>query len=221
MRIVLTDREATVAGLERAVAELGSRVEPEDTFVLFFSGHGDRVQRAGPESADPDGYDETIELFDGALRDNEVNELLGQIEADLTLVALDSCFAGGFAKDLISVPGRMRLFSSEEDVTSGVPADAGGYLSWFLIDAVAGGRADTDGDRAIRSIELRQYLHERYRTDVKMSYDDDIVAGPTAYQHLEVDPGSVRPTDVVFRLEAVSGHVAAAQTFTQTPTLWR
>ena len=38
--VVLTDREATVAGLETAVAELGARVGPEDTVVLFFSGHG-------------------------------------------------------------------------------------------------------------------------------------------------------------------------------------
>ena len=209
--IVLTDEEATVAGLERAVSELGPRIGPADTFLFFYSGHGDRVQRAAPEPADPDGYDETIELFDGTLRDNEVNALLGQIEADLTLVALDTCFAGGFAKDLISIPGRMGLFSSEEDVTSGVPDNAGGYLSGFLIDAVAGGRADTDGDAAIRAIELRQYLHERYRTDVKGPHTGIVSGRGPAYQHLQVDPGSVRPTDVIFRLQPLPVSVAAAQ----------
>lgn len=208
--IVLTDREATLDGLERAVAELSSRVGPEDTFVLFFSGHGDRVRRADPEMADPDGYDETIELFDRALRDNDLNDLLKQIGAGLTLVALDSCFSGGFAKDAISEPGRMGLFSSEEDTVSGVPSDAGGYLSQFLIDAVAGGRADTagradtDGDGAIRSIELRQYLHERFRIDVKVSYDGIVRGGP-AFQHLQVDPGGVDPNDVIFRLQTTPG----------------
>ena len=193
--IVLTDREATVEGMKRAVAELGSRIEPEDTFVLFFSGHGDRVPRAGAERADPDGYDETIELFDGALLDNELDELLKQIRADLTLVVLDSCFSGGFAKDVIAEPGRMGLFSSEEDTESRVPNAAGGYLSLFLTDAVTGRRADTDGDGAIRAVELRRYLYGRFRIDVP---------GGSDYQHLQVDPGDVDLNDIVFRLQATA-----------------
>ena len=200
--IVLTDQEATIEGVERAVAELSSRIEPDDTFVLFFSGHGNRVPRTGREPADPDRYDETIELFDGALLDNELDELLKQIGADLTLVALDSCFSGGFAKDVIAEPGRMGLFSSEEDTESGIPHDAGGYLSLFLIDAVTGRRADTDGDGAIRAIELRQYLHERFRIDVKVSGDG--VSGSPAYQHLQVDPGDVDKNDLIFRLQATT-----------------
>ena len=47
--IVLTDREATVAGLETAVAELGPRVGSEDTFVAVLLGsRGSRpAQRPG------------------------------------------------------------------------------------------------------------------------------------------------------------------------------
>ncbi|NIR99882.1 MAG: hypothetical protein GWN99_02225, partial [Gemmatimonadetes bacterium] len=63
-------------------------------------------------------------------------------------VVLDACFSGGFAKDVISAPGRMGLFSSEEDVTSSVAAKfrAGGYLAVFLADAVGDGLADADAD---------------------------------------------------------------------------
>ena len=209
--IVLTDQEATVEGLTEAIEGLGSQISQEDRFVLFYSGHAGREPVVNPEAADPDGKDETLELFDGALRDNEVNDLLSQIEAGLTLVALDTCFAGGFAKELISVPGRMGLFSSEEDGRSLVSPRAGGYLSQFLMDAVAGGGADADGDGAIRAIELRQYLHERFRTDVKGSYDDIVWGRGPAYQHLQVDPGSVRPTDVIFHLQAMPVSIAAAE----------
>ena len=200
--VVLTDRQATVTGMEAAVAELEARVGPEDTFLFFFSGHGNQEQRDAPELTDPDGLDETIELVDGAVRDDKLHDLLTQIDAKLTLVVLDSCFSGGFAKDVIGVPGRLGIFSSEEDALSGMPAEAGGYLSSFMIDAVAGA-ADTDDDGTIRAIELRQYLHERYRAEVKTDarrIDEIVRALNPAYQHLSIDPGDIRQSDVLFRL---------------------
>ena len=154
------------------------------------------------ERSDLDGLDETIELFDGALRDNELNDLLNGIDSDLILVVLDSCFSGGFSKDVISVPGRIGFFSSEEDVTSLVATKfaAGGYLSLFLADALGDGGADEDDDREITSRELRSYLHGRYRSPEQKSGDDFIDALDFTQQHLVVDSGSVRWSDVIFRL---------------------
>ena len=89
------------------------------------------------------------------MTDDEMSRLLSSIRSRVLLV-LDSCFSGGFSKDVISSPRRMGLFSSEEDVTSGV-ADkfrAGGYLAKFMSEAVGDRRADKDkqrrhhGDRA-------------------------------------------------------------------------
>ena len=203
--VVLTDEEATLANVRAAFEALGERVGPRDTFVFFFSGHGDRVEQpAGgrPERSDPDGLDETIELVDGALRDNELDELLDGIDSELMLVVLDSCFSGGFSKDVISVPGRIGFFSSEEDVTSLVANKfaAGGYLSLFFAEALGDGGADEDGDREITSRELRGYLHGRYRSPEEKSGDDYIRALDFTQQHLVVDSGSVRWSDVLFRL---------------------
>lgn len=202
--VVLTDAEATLENVRAAFEALRERVGPSDTFVFFFSGHGARVEPpAGspPERSDPDGFDETIELVDGALRDNELNDLLDGIDSDLMLVVLDSCFSGGFSKDVISVPGRIGFFSSEEDVTSLVASKfaAGGYLSLFFAEALVEGGADEDGDREITSRELRGYLHGRYRRPEK-SGDDYIRALDFMQQHLVVDSGSVRWSDVLFRL---------------------
>lgn len=202
--VTLTDADATVANVARAVADIASRAGPDDTFVFFYSGHGGRVERAaGPEISDPDALDETIVLYDAQMRDDELRDLFAPIRAGTTLLFLDSCFSGGFAKDVISVPGRMGMFSSEEDVTSQVAVKfrAGGYLSVFLDEAIGDGLADEDGDGSITAIELSEYVHYRYRNDVKSTNPNDFVrtgGRRSGYQHLVVDRGSVGPYDILF-----------------------
>jgi hypothetical protein len=201
--VTLTDSDATLSNLEDALEAIGSRAGPDDTFVFFYSGHGSRVERSAPEMSDPDSLDETIVLYDQQVSDDEMRRLFDQIQAGTTLVLLDSCFSGGFAKDVISVPGRMGMFSSEEDVTSQVAVKfrAGGYLSYFLDEAIGDGLADEDRDGSVTAIELSEYVHYRFRNDVKSADPSDFVrtGGPqSGYQHLVVDRGSVGPYDVLF-----------------------
>jgi len=77
---------------------------------------------------------------------------------------------------------------------------AGGYLSLFLDEAIAQGRADNDHDDSITAIELSQYLYERYRSDVKSTRPADVVRNEMTlgYQHLVVDRGSIGAYDVLF-----------------------
>lgn len=202
--ITLIDSEATLSNFRTAIRDLAARMDEDDTFVVFYSGHGSRVPRAGgPDSSDPDGLDETIELYDGSLIDDELAALFDEINVGTLLLVMDACFSGGFSKDIVSKPGRMGLFSSEEDVTSQVAVkfQAGGYLSVFFDEAVRGGYADRDEDGALTAIELSQYLHDRYRADVKSSGASDYVrtSGPQSnYQHLVVDRGGVGPYNVLF-----------------------
>lgn len=204
--IILTDQQATLANIRRAVQDIAGRAGPNDMFVFFYSGHGGRVPRSGPfQSSDPDNQDETLAFYDADLSDDDMNQWLSTVRARASLLILDACFSGGFSKDVISAPGRMGLFSSEEDVTSGVAVKfrAGGYLAQFILEAVGERLADADGDREITALELSQYLHERYRADVKSAGPgEDFVrtGGPqTGYQHLVVDRGSIGPFEVLFR----------------------
>ena len=199
----LTDADATEQNLRDALNRVAAEAGPDDTFVFFYSGHGGRLERAGPEMSDPDSLDETLVLYDEELRDDEIREMFAGINAGTTLMFLDSCFSGGFAKDLISVPGRMGMFSSEEDVTSQVAVKfrAGGYLSYFLDEAIGEGHADQNRDGDVTAIELSEYVHLRYRNDVKSADPNNFVrtGGPqSGYQHLVVDRGSVGPYDVLF-----------------------
>ena len=83
-------------------------------------------------------------------------------------MVLDSCFSGGFSKDM-TWPGRMGLFTSEEDTVALVPEkfEAGGYLSEFFDEAIREWDADMNRDDAISAFELSDYIHERYRHDLR------------------------------------------------------
>jgi hypothetical protein len=202
---LLVDQQATIANIRSAVQSVARQAGPNDMFIFFYSGHGGRTPRQAFQPADPDNKDETLVFYDGEVTDDQLNDWLGAMHARATLIVLDACFSGGFSKDVISAPGRMGLFSSEEDVTSGVAAKfrAGGYLAQFIADAVGDRLADADGDHEISALELSQYLHERYRADVKSAdAAEDFVrtGGPqSGYQHLVVDRGSIGPYDVLFK----------------------
>jgi hypothetical protein len=98
----------------------------------------------------------------------------------------------------------MGLFSSEEDVTSQVAYkfEAGGYLAVFFEDAVRGHFADGDSNNQLTAMELSEYIHERYRFDVKPEGSEATsvrVTGPASvYQHLVVDRGGITADSVLF-----------------------
>jgi hypothetical protein len=201
----LLNADATIGNFTSAVNEIGSQIGPDDTLVIFYSGHGGQHDRSdGPNSTDPDGKDESIVLYDDYLMDDQLDAMLDNINAGRVLLVFDSCFSGGFGKDVIAAPGRMGLFSSEEDVTSLV-ADkfqAGGFLAVFFEDAVRTQFADGDMNMEVTAMELSEYIHERYRFDVKPEGSEASsarVTGPASvYQHLVVDRGGVSADSVLF-----------------------
>jgi hypothetical protein len=153
-------------------------------------------------ASDADGYDETLALSNNTITDDEVNELFNQLSAGTQLIILDSCFSGGFAKDVISRPGRMGLFSSDEDVPSLVAGkfQAGGYLSYFFQDAITGGNADFDGDNSINAMELSQYIHERYNFESLSKGPSTFDTPDFGYQHLVADRGGVTHDQILFNV---------------------
>jgi len=197
---LLTDGRATVQNVRNAIRRMSRRVGNDDVFVLFYSGHGGQGPsdpRRHPDEVD--GREESIVLVDGEYTDDEMREDLDQVHADLAVVALDSCFAGGFARDLVSAPGRVGFFSSEEDLTSNVAQEfqAGGYLSYFFRKAVEG-YADLDGDGLVRIGELSHYLQTAYAEHVREASSES-AEGAAGYQHLVVDRGAVRVDTLFFR----------------------
>ncbi|MEM9074093.1 MAG: pre-peptidase C-terminal domain-containing protein [Myxococcota bacterium] len=192
-QVLLTDAQATTQNIRNGLARLAGEMGPDDIFVFFYSGHGGQTQNS-TDAREIDGTDEYLVMHDGPLLDNELGELFDPIRARLSVVAVDACFSGGFAKDLITRPGRVGFFSSEEDVLSAVAGQfqAGGYLSHFIRLAVSGQADMSPADRVLTVGELSHFLYTqfgRHATDVQLQ---------GAYQHLVVDRGAVRSDQVLW-----------------------
>lgn len=205
---MLTNSEATTKNVAAAFARAAAAAGPDDTFLFFFSGHGNQVD-VPVSAAELDGRAETIEMFDAAMTDAQLGQLFDRVHARLSMVVLDSCFSGGF-RNLIDRPGVMGLFSSEEDLTSLVASrfKAGGFLSYFLRTGLSG-EADDDGDRIVTAGELSTYVRRRFRRegDIPATTRED----DSNYQNLVIERGGVNVEDVVVRLAAAgTGQAAAA-----------
>ncbi len=202
--VVLTNAEATVGGVRRAFQEVSRQAGPDDMFLFFFSGHGSQEDTQA-SAVEPDGRTESIVLRDGEITDQEMAQLFDGLNTRLSLLVLDSCFSGGFARNVVDRPGVMGLFSSEEDLTSAVADkfEAGGYLSHFLRAGLAGA-GDGDGDGAVTAGELATYLRRQFVAEVD-NVEAETMEGQRNYQNLVIDRGGVQVDDVVLRL-ASSGY---------------
>ena len=134
-------------------------------------------------------------MYDGEILDDQMAQWMDQVHA-LSLFTLDSCFSGGFAKDVVHRPGVVGMFSSEEDVTSGVALQfqAGGYLSHFLRLGIQGNADDDPHDTTTTVGELTHYVWQQWAqhaTDVRMS---------EGYQQLVEERGSVHTDQIFWRL---------------------
>ncbi len=198
--VTITNADATIPAVRQAFARVAAAAGPDDLFIFFFSGHGVQVDSA-VSAIEPDGRDEVIVLRDGNLSDDELAEMFGTLRTRMQLVILDSCYSGGFARDMVTRPGIMGLFSSEEDLTSLVAEDlrSGGYLAHFLRAALAG-EADTNGDRALSAGELVEFLRVGFQTPEIGRLDATTTEGQRNYQNFVFDRGGVQVDDIVMRL---------------------
>ncbi len=163
---LLMNDEATVDAILSALEDVVGRAGPDDMVVFFYSGHGGREANENGDPADPDGFDETLAVYDGALLDDRFAEAFENCKARTTLVVLDSCYSGGFARDFVTQKGRVGLFSSEGDCLSMVADDlkSGGYLSRFFLDGITDARDDADHnqDHMLTVHELTFYVQAQF-----------------------------------------------------------
>tara|TARA_A100001391_G_scaffold1033_3_gene1419 strand:+ start:9848 stop:12433 length:2586 start_codon:yes stop_codon:yes gene_type:complete len=188
----LTNRQATRANFISAIDQIANTIGPNDLFLLFYSGHGSKQNVE--TFMERDGTSETIELFDAAVTDYELGQMLEPIHAR-TLLVLDSCFSGGFDDVINRRTGRMGVFSSDSDLTSLVAQkfEAGGYISHILQQAMEG-RADDNGDGVITAGELSEFMRTTF---YRIALDEPLQTAAygasgtrsQGYQHIVVNRG--------------------------------
>ena len=179
---LLLGKKATRPGIVDAVGRLAGRLNEKSTVLIYFSGHGGRINSgllAGDYLLTYDSRIDSAEsLQTTGLSGDWLSENIGRFPARKVLVVLDCCHAGGigeakfagspsfsalstrFYDQLESGHGRVIIASSANNEVSYVnPRD---YHSIFTKHFLAGlsGRAKSSG-RVIRVFDLFDYVHPR------------------------------------------------------------
>lgn len=213
---LLVNSEATISSLEQHLADIVRRIRPQDTLFLFYSGHGGQTQSNNQFVNEADRKREFICLYDGNFSDTMLEQSLDGLNQDnhaLTILAMDSCFSGGF-QQIVDRPGRMAMLSSQEYLVSGVPRERdeynrlfGGHLTKLFCLALQGhadgAAAEVAGppDGRVTVLELEKYIRNQWRS----------IAIDGQYQEPQFHRSEVAPDMVVITTSATT---ASHQQFT-------
>jgi uncharacterized caspase-like protein len=104
---LLLDRQATRAGILRALAEFRDMpLGPADNFLIYYAGHGH--QRADTQ----DGFwlpaDATADEFTW-ISVADIRRILKSVKAKHTLLVSDSCFSGSLSRSIVNLPTHDRF----------------------------------------------------------------------------------------------------------------
>jgi hypothetical protein len=86
----LKDTQATSQNILSTMATIGSKIHKGDTFLFYFTGHGDVVpDKNGDE---PSGYDQALVAYDGLLIDDEIYSVLVKYFKEANnIMIIDAC----------------------------------------------------------------------------------------------------------------------------------
>ena len=184
---LLLDSDATLARIRTALDSVAKTSGPDDTVVIFFSGHGALIgDPADPESAllPIEWNGRTPETT--SLSETEFSSVLRRISAQRLLVLIDACHSGGAGSfkgmgpgespalgynekslgRLAQGTGRVLIASSRASESSWVlPNARNSVFTSHLLDALRG-RTRTSGDGVIRVFEIFNHVAEMVRRAV-------------------------------------------------------
>jgi len=181
-----TERKPTLRNVRWALGTFLARsAGKDDTVLIYFAGHGaPEVDQRGlerdglakylvPRDADPD------DLFLTALAMDDLQAILGRIEAERVVVFLDACYSGAaggrtfasqktrassvddlFLERLTRSKGRVIITASRPSEVSIELAELGhGLFTYYLIEGLKGA-ADGNHDGIVSLQELYEYLEQ-------------------------------------------------------------
>ncbi len=169
--VLLTDAQASGAGIRAALAAMAGRVRLGDLFVLYMAGHGVAVN--GDYTFLPQDllYRNNESLREG-LGGEELSTLLSRINSNKTVVVLDTCSSGGFrlpgrslgekgAIDKLARQSGQVVFAAagDERLALESPDNQRGLYTGALLRALAGA-ADTDRDGLVGVREAADYVEK-------------------------------------------------------------
>jgi hypothetical protein len=183
---LLLDGGATADGIRKGLRRLAQSAGPDDTAMVFFSGHGGRVE-SGPDAGT---YLIPFDCNPGHLRDTaigseDLTRLLREIKAKRLVVLLDACHSAGAGEVKAIAPladvkagldekiydalaqgaGRIIMASSRSTEVSlilrGMPNS---LFTHYLLEALKGASV-IPGDDVIRVFNVFHYVSDKVPAD--------------------------------------------------------
>ncbi len=152
----------------------------EDLLLLYFSGHGIKDEDGRLYYATRNTLHKR--LVASAVTAYQVNDLIGKSRSRSKILILDCCYSGAFARASLAkgdpAVGVMEEFKQGQGLVTLTASDAFQYsfeseetitgdpssvFTRALVEGIATGEADKDGDQLISLDELYHYTYERVR----------------------------------------------------------
>ena len=180
---MLLDGAATLSTLRGALRRLADEAGPQDTVLIYFSGHGARIGSGEGVSSCLLPVDSRRDDRAGTgLSEREFSDALAAITSPRLLVVLDACHSGGagqlkdgdaakledglVAKDLSRLAqgaGRVIISSSRAEEVSTVSRDAlNSVFTEHFLRALEGAARDR-GDGVVRVLDVFEYVVEKLK----------------------------------------------------------
>ena len=178
--LLLTDtapQEPTKSNILESLAVLKNKTQPEDTLLIFFSGHG---YQKGKEIYLLPQDAKFLILEDTAIPLTVWKERIAEIPAQTKIIILDACHSGGVEKKKGGIGemtsefeqsiapsafdfGQAVLSSSKQEEASFEDEDSGhGVFTRYLLESLSG-QGDTNGDKIITLKEVSDYVEQKVR----------------------------------------------------------
>lgn len=183
-----TKHDCTRTKIRDGIAWMASQANADDVCVFFYAGHGGWQADVAPLD-ESDGVDEYICPEGGNILDDELNTWLSAIPG-YKLVAIDSCFSGGFIKadgmvsrsvpdlpraeitdgfaqdfcrageDLCKAGFNVHTACDEDESAWGTAELNNGVFTYYLVQGLYG-PADSDADNDVDSLEAHYYTRPK------------------------------------------------------------
>lgn len=170
---LLTDEEATKAGIMEKINNLSTKIKPQDGFILFVAGHGVLLQNQ---------YYILTNDFNGQVSNtnmissNEIVEASKKIKSLSQLFIFDTCHAGGVdtivsglydaRMSVLAKKMGLHIYASASDKQTAMDGYKGnGLFTYTLLDGLNNNRAaDKNKDGKVSVVGLGSYSKERTTT---------------------------------------------------------
>ncbi len=190
---LLTDSAATIGEVDKALRWLLYTCKENDRVYFYFSGHGEMENFTMSKNGYLICYNTPSVAFVNMglsidYLNDVVNTLSVQSKAKVILIT-DACHSGTVAGNkfkgnffvgeqlMLKKQNEIRMASSKPDQLSNEKTDWGGgrgVFSYYLLNGLQGGLADTDNDKQVNVGELKNYLEHKMANDPVLRNDGDV-----------------------------------------------